>query len=67
MLRLLIEKGVDALMADINQLHEDLTVIMTALGTRTIFDLQKAPLVITGKTHHWLRERGIETTRYSQR
>jgi len=67
MLRLLIEKGVDALMADINQLHEDLTVIMTALGTPTIFDLQKVPVVITGKTHHWLHERGIDTTRYSQR
>ncbi|WP_055440735.1 type 2 isopentenyl-diphosphate Delta-isomerase [Anoxybacillus suryakundensis] len=67
MLRMLIEQGIEALMAEIHRLHEDLTLIMTALGTATIADLQKAPLVITGKTHHWLRERGVETTRYSQR
>lgn len=67
MLRLLIEQGVEALIAEVDQLHDDLTLIMTALGTPTIAHLQKAPLVITGKTHHWLRERGIETTRYSQR
>ncbi|MBB5355783.1 isopentenyl-diphosphate delta-isomerase [Anoxybacillus mongoliensis] len=67
MLRFLIEQGIEALIAEIHRLHEDLTLIMTALGTETIADLQKAPLVITGKTHHWLRERGVDTTRYSQR
>ncbi|KFZ43898.1 type 2 isopentenyl-diphosphate Delta-isomerase [Anoxybacillus sp. KU2-6(11)] len=67
MLRFLIEQGMEALMAEIHRLHEDLTLIMTALGTETIADLQKVPLVITGKTHHWLRERGVDTTRYSQR
>ncbi|WP_461200673.1 type 2 isopentenyl-diphosphate Delta-isomerase [Anoxybacillus sp. TBDG-1] len=67
MLRILIEQGIEVLMAEIHRLHEDLTLIMTALGTETIADLQKAPLVITGKTHHWLRERGVDTTRYSQR
>ncbi|KIQ93638.1 Isopentenyl-diphosphate delta-isomerase [Anoxybacillus thermarum] len=67
MLRILVEQGVEALIAEIHQLHEDLTLIMTALGTRTIADLQNVPLVVTGTTYHWLRERGIETTRYSQR
>jgi isopentenyl-diphosphate delta-isomerase len=67
MLRFLIEKGVEALIEEIERLHNDLTLIMTALGTPTVADLQNAPLVITGKTHHWLRERGIDTTHYSRR
>lgn len=42
-------------------------MIMTVLGARTIADLQKAPLVIKGDTHHWLTERGIDTSSYSMR
>jgi isopentenyl-diphosphate delta-isomerase len=66
-LRLLVEEGAEKLIEEITLLHEDLTLIMTALGAKTIARLQRVPLVIHGETHHWLHERGIDTTRYSRR
>ncbi|UGB29283.1 type 2 isopentenyl-diphosphate Delta-isomerase [Metabacillus sp. B2-18] len=66
-LKIFIEKGYDELVQEIKQIHTDLTYIMTALGVKTIKGLQEAPLVISGNTHHWLNERGIETSSYSRR
>ena len=40
---------------------------MTALGAKTIEELQQVPLIIGGKTHHWLQERNIDTKQYSLR
>jgi isopentenyl-diphosphate delta-isomerase len=40
---------------------------MTALGAKSILDLQGAPLMISGQMHHWLTQRGIDTKTYSQR
>ncbi|OAT74768.1 type 2 isopentenyl-diphosphate Delta-isomerase [Parageobacillus thermoglucosidasius] len=66
-LRTLVEQGVEALVAYIEELHRDLTLIMGALGARTIDKLQRVPLVIRGDTHHWLTERGFDTKIYSCR
>ena len=65
-LKIFIEKGFDELVQEIKDLLEDLTLIMTALGVRNILELNQAPFVIHGQTHHWLNERGIETSTYSQ-
>jgi isopentenyl-diphosphate delta-isomerase len=67
LLKLFIEKGYEHLEQEINQMVEELTIIMTALGSKTILELQNGPLVISGKTHHWLTERGIDTKGYSIR
>ncbi len=66
-LKILIKDGIHALIAEIEWLHEELTFIMTALGARSINELQRAPLIIQGQTHHWLSERNIDTKPYSQR
>lgn len=66
-LKLLSTKGEEALVNEINILKSDLKLIMTALGVKSIPLLQKTPIVISGKTHHWLHERGIETKVYSLR
>lgn len=66
-LKIFIEKGYEDLVQEINFILEDLTLIMTALGAKTVKDLQNAPLVISGNTHHWLTERGIQTTSFSRR
>jgi isopentenyl-diphosphate Delta-isomerase len=66
-LKILIEEGIDSLHEEITTLHNELTMIMTALGARTIQDLQRAPLIISGNTYHWLTQRGIETKNYAQR
>jgi isopentenyl-diphosphate delta-isomerase len=67
LLKVFIDKGYDHLEQEINQMVDELTIIMTALGSRTIQELQYAPLVISGKTHHWLTERDIDTKGYSIR
>ncbi|MEH7415174.1 type 2 isopentenyl-diphosphate Delta-isomerase [Neobacillus drentensis] len=66
-LQILVEEGLEVLIEEINNLHMELTMIMTALGAKSISDLKKAPLVISGGTYHWLNQRGIDTKQYSQR
>ncbi|HHY73150.1 MAG TPA: type 2 isopentenyl-diphosphate Delta-isomerase [Bacillus bacterium] len=66
-LKTLVTDGEEALVNEIKMLEENLKLIMTALGARAIADLQKAAVVISGKTHHWLQERGIDTKSYSNR
>jgi isopentenyl-diphosphate Delta-isomerase len=66
-LRILLEKGPAALQREIENIHRDLTFIMTALGAKTIQKLQSAPIIISGQTYHWLDQRGIDTKAYSQR
>lgn len=66
-LQILVHEGIESLLEEIEMIHTDLRVIMTALGTKTVADLQRVPLVIKGDTYHWLTQRGIDTTRYSRR
>jgi isopentenyl-diphosphate Delta-isomerase len=66
-LKILIEKGIEALYEEITSLHDQLTMIMTALGAKSIQELQRAPLMISGQMHHWLTQRGIDSSTYSQR
>ncbi|WLR53115.1 type 2 isopentenyl-diphosphate Delta-isomerase [Bacillus tianshenii] len=66
-LRIAIKHGENRLIEEIEQILTDLRFVMTAVGARTIQQLQQAPIVISGETSHWLKERGIDTTLYSQR
>lgn len=66
-LKILIKEGIDDLIAEINMLHQELAMMMTALGAKNIFALQHVPLIISGKTHHWLNERNINTKKFSHR
>ncbi|WP_243290257.1 type 2 isopentenyl-diphosphate Delta-isomerase [Bacillus sp. FJAT-47783] len=66
-LTLLRQKGVEKLLDKMKEFHEDLSLIMTALGVKSISALQRVPLVIKGDTYHWLKERNVDTTRYANR
>jgi len=66
-LKILMKEGIDALIKEIKMLHQELAIIMTALGAKNIFALQHVPLIISGKTHHWLHERNISTKKFSHR
>jgi isopentenyl-diphosphate delta-isomerase len=66
-LQILVEEGLDVLVEEINTLHMELTMIMTALGAKSISDLKNAPVIISGETYHWLTQRGIDTKQFSQR
>lgn len=66
-LNILVNKGVESLIDEVNEVHNEMKIIMTALGANKIEELQNKPVVISGMTHHWLNERGIETKNYSRR
>lgn len=66
-LRTLVEKGPEKLIEEIDLLHNELKTIMIALGATNINELQHVPLIISGYTHHWLTERGIDTSIFSKR
>ncbi|MFJ9256185.1 type 2 isopentenyl-diphosphate Delta-isomerase [Bacillus velezensis] len=66
-LKALTSKGEEGLFDEMTALLQELKMIMTALGCQSVAQLQKAPLVIKGDTHHWLSERGIDTSRFSRR
>ncbi|MBU8907226.1 type 2 isopentenyl-diphosphate Delta-isomerase [Desertibacillus haloalkaliphilus] len=66
-LKILMEQGIDDLLIAVKELEAHLRFIMTALGAQTIQDLQHVPLVLKGETHHWLEQRGVDTTTYSTR
>ncbi|PSL50479.1 isopentenyl-diphosphate delta-isomerase [Salsuginibacillus halophilus] len=51
--------GVDAAVESINRMHGTLRYLMTAVGAKDLHELQQAPLVVQGSTHHWLSERGL--------
>jgi len=66
-LNILLNEGMESLIEEIHNILEELKIIMTALGAPNIETLKKAPLVICGRTHHWLKERGFKTEIYSNR
>ncbi|OLO42894.1 type 2 isopentenyl-diphosphate Delta-isomerase [Alkalihalophilus pseudofirmus] len=66
-LKILIDEGEGALVQEIESMHEDIKLLMTALGANIIADLQKTPLVISGPTYHWLQQRGLSPEEYSRR
>lgn len=67
MLRVLQTEGTGALLDFIQELHEGLVLVMTALGASTIPELWNVPMVITGETAEWCSARGIELNSYANR
>ncbi len=45
----------------------ELRVAMFAVGARTVSDLRKKPVIITGKTRSWLKQRGLKLDEYAKR
>jgi isopentenyl-diphosphate delta-isomerase len=66
-LKLLLEQGKEVLLDEIETIHKEMAIIMTALGAKNVTELKKAPLIISGQSDHWLKQRGIDTTKYSRR
>ncbi|MBT2661006.1 type 2 isopentenyl-diphosphate Delta-isomerase [Bacillus sp. ISL-45] len=67
LLKTLMENGTEELIQEINMIKDEIAVIMTALGVHTIDALKNVPLVISGETHHWLEQRGIDTSAFARR
>ncbi|TYR82574.1 type 2 isopentenyl-diphosphate Delta-isomerase [Priestia megaterium] len=67
LLSVLMKANEEAVIQEIQSLHEQLMLIMTALGVTTIAELQRVPLVIQGDTYNWLKQRGVSIEFYSKR
>lgn len=67
LLRPLMEQGVEALIQSIRQIENELRLVMTAVGARSIPALQAAPVVIGGETAAWCAARGIDCSAYARR
>jgi isopentenyl-diphosphate delta-isomerase len=59
--------GIDGLIKYTEQLHEQIRLLMTALGTGTIADLHQVPLIVTGDTAEWCKLRNIDLNTYANR
>lgn len=67
LLKTLMDNGTEDLILEIQMMKNEIAVIMTALGVHTIEELKSVPLVISGDTHHWLDQRGIDTETFARR
>lgn len=67
LLRVLRQEGMSELLQYIDDLHEGLILLMTALGAKTVQDLWNKPVVIMGETAQWCAARGIDITEYARR
>lgn len=66
-LKILMEEGQNALIEEINFIHKDIKMLMTALGASSLSELKEVPLVIGGSTKEWCEQRGIPLDRYLKR
>lgn len=66
-LKNVLESGVEEAIDKMKQFHNEIRYMMLALGANSISSLQTVPVVISGRTHHWLTERGIDTKQYSRK
>lgn len=66
-LKCYMDNGQEGLLNLISKTSDELKWIMTAVGASTIEELQQVPLVIAGETYHWLTQRGIDCSIYSNR
>ncbi|CAG7611790.1 Isopentenyl-diphosphate delta-isomerase [Paenibacillus solanacearum] len=60
-------KGTAALIGRIGAMHDELRLLMTAMGAASIEALQSMPVVIGGETERWCGARGIATDAYARR
>lgn len=67
MLRTLRTQGTEALIGYIGTLHDELRLLMTALGIETIAALRDVPVVVTGESAAWCQARGIDIRLYALR
>ena len=66
-LRVLQKDGIDEAIAEMNRWHEQIKMICTMLGARTIQELANCPLVITKEVREWCEVRGIDVRSFAQR
>ena len=64
---ILLKKGRRALVNEIKRIERELRLIMLMAGCSTIGQLRRVPLIVTGFTARWLRQRGIDSSTFARR
>lgn len=66
-LRVLQKEGVEEAIEEMNRWHEQIKMICTMLGARTVQELANCSLVITKDVREWCEARGIDVRSFAQR
>lgn len=65
-LKTAIDHGESFLISEVEALHEDLRMMMTALGARNLAELKNCPAVISGELYHYLSLRGQDPAAFAK-
>ena len=60
-------KSSEDVVKKIREIEREIKTAIFLSGSKTIHQLQKRPVVITGKTKEWLELRGIDVVKYARR
>lgn len=66
-LEVLLDQGEERLVAEIEAWKKALRAICLLVGAKSIGELARKPLIITGDTRQWLDARGIDACRWARR
>ncbi|WP_275669724.1 type 2 isopentenyl-diphosphate Delta-isomerase [Planococcus salinus] len=66
-LKTAVKQGEKPLIEEVMALYDDLTMMMTALGAKTLKDLTHCPLIISGDLAHYLTLRGFDLHDFANR
>nr|WP_026326453.1 type 2 isopentenyl-diphosphate Delta-isomerase [Paenibacillus ginsengihumi] len=67
LLQALRSEGTAALIDKIREIHDEMRLVMTALGASSVSALQRTPLVVSGESAQWCEARGIPISAFAQR
>lgn len=62
-LKILVQKGEEDLLQEIQSMQEELKIMMMMVGARQISDISSLPKVVTGFTQSWCQQRGIRMSK----
>ena len=66
-LKTAMTQGEKTLIEEVFALHDDLTMMMTALGAKNLSDLRNCPIIISGELAHYLTVRGFDMHDFADR
>lgn len=65
-LKLAVEEGESRLIESVHELHEDMAMMMTALGAASLGELRDCPALISGNLANYLTSRGFDPAAYAR-
>lgn len=66
-LKLIKQYSMDDVLKTVDLIHEQLQMMMCALGVQSVPEMIQVPVVISGESYHWLAQRGIDTSSFARR